>query len=54
MIENFDQVLGWYNEWAIQNNVDVYSDDQLTQILKDEDNKLNDLLVKSVTIKPLL
>jgi hypothetical protein len=54
LIKNFNEALGWYNEWAIQNNVDVYSDDQLTQILKDEDNKLNDLLVKSVTITPLL
>jgi len=45
IVRNFDECVTWYNEWVTKNNFgNIYSDNELDNIMIDEDQKLNSQL----------
>jgi hypothetical protein len=50
IIENFTASIEWYNEWAVANGYDIYSEHDLAKLADQEDDMLNRFITESTNL----
>jgi hypothetical protein len=50
IIENFTASIEWYNEWAVANGYDIYSEQDLASLSNQEDEMLNRFITESTNL----
>lgn len=50
IIENFNDSIEWYNEWAVSNGYDVHNQSDLAKLASQEDDMLNRFITESTNL----
>ena len=50
LIKNFSDTIEWYNEWAVTNGYEVYSEDSIIKLANQEETNLNCPIIESTNL----